>query len=243
MTDVATPALSLLIPCRNEEGNIRLLGHMLDEFPPEWDIVLVEGHSNDNTWTACQELADARPDLVRAFQQPGKGKMDAVLEAARRAKSDHVAIWDADLTIDTLEQRDLCREYLRLGAKALITGNRLNSRMHRDAMRTMNRIGNRFFARALSIALKTRVRDSLCGTKVFPKELLLAPRAQDVWATDPFGDFSLLVEARLRGMDILCPDVEYFARRYGSTNINRWRNGLTLLRVLRQILRHRSQFK
>lgn len=239
---VPEPPLTLLIPCRNEEGNIRILSHMLDEFPLDWEIVLIEGNSNDATWDACQELAEQRPRSVLAIQQPGRGKMDAVLEGARRASSRHVAIWDADLTVDTLEQRDLCAEYLQLGGTALVTANRLNSRMHRDAMRPMNRLGNEFFALAMSFALRTRVRDSLCGTKVFPKELLLEPRAQDVWATDPFGDFSLLVEARMRGMRIHCRDVEYFARRYGSTNIRRWRNGLTLLRVLRQIMRHRSQF-
>lgn len=236
------PPVSLLIPCRNEEGNIRMLSHMLDEFPEDWDIVLIEGHSSDDTWAACEELAIARPHMVRALQQPGKGKMDAVLEGARNARADHVAIWDADLTVDTLEQRDLVAEYLQLGGSAIVTGNRLNRRMHREAMRPINRLGNKFFALAMSLALRTRVKDSLCGTKVFPKELLLEPKAQDVWATDPFGDFSLLVEARLRGMSIYCPDVEYFARRYGSTNIRRWRNGVTLLRVLLQTLRHRPQF-
>jgi len=77
------------------------------------------------------------------------------------------------------------------------------------------------------------VKDTLCGTKVLTRadyELIAANRAH-FGDFDPFGDFDLLFGAAKLGLKIVDLPVRYGARRYGTTNISRWRHGVLLLRM------------
>lgn len=48
---------------------------------------------------------------------------------------------------------------------------------------------------------------------------------------DPFGDFDLLLGASKLNLKIVDLPVRYRERKYGQTNIQRWRHGLMLLRI------------
>ena len=93
-------ACSVVVPARNEAGNIR---GVLDRVPVlgrGTEVIFVEGHSRDDTWAVIQrEMAAYRGPLrVRALQQPGVGKWDAVRTGLAVARGDAVAVHDADLT-------------------------------------------------------------------------------------------------------------------------------------------------
>ena len=49
---------------------------------------------------------------------------------------------------------------------------------------------------------------------------------------DPFGDFDLLFGASKLNLKIADVPIRYRERTYGSTNIQRWRHGLLLLRMV-----------
>ena len=100
-------------------------------------------------------------------------------------------------------------------------------------MRFLNRLGNVFFARALSFVLDAPLGDSLCGTKLVTR---LDYRRFVRWRSDfgdfdPFGDFELLFPAAVLGTGIIDIPVYYRARTYGSTNIHRFRDGAILFRM------------
>lgn len=228
-------SLSILIPARNEKGNIedavrRVIGSVQCPF----EIIFVEGHSSDGTWEEIQRVAEAYSQQVQiiTLKQTGKGKGDAVRCGFQRANCDLLTILDADLTMPPELLSRFYDAYMQ-GHADMINGSRLVYPMEGDAMRFLNRLGNVFFAKALSYVLGARVGDSLCGTKLFSRadyQRFLKWR-EDFGDFDPFGDFELIFPSAILGLGIADVPVRYRARVYGSTNISRFRHGFMLLRM------------
>ena len=230
------PSLSIVIPARNERGNIEAALRRLPDFGAPAEVIFVEGHSNDGTWEEIQKVAaawDGRDGLrVRAFQQEGKGKADAVRLGFSKATSEVLTILDADLTMPPERLTRFYDAYCE-GAADFVNGTRLVYPMEGEAMRFLNRLGNVFFARLLSFVLDVRLGDSLCGTKLVSRrdyERFVRWRS-DFGDFDPFGDFELLFPAAVLGTGIIDIPVYYRARTYGTTNIRRFRDGAILFRM------------
>lgn len=229
------PSLSILIPARNEKGNIENALKRLPDFGgAELEIIFVEGHSQDDTWQEIERVKEAWSDRYRilAFQQTGEGKSDAVRLGFSKATCDLLTILDADLTMPP-ELLDRFYDAYCQGLGDFINGNRLLYPMEGEAMRFLNHLGNLFFARALSWTLDQRLGDSLCGTK-----LLTATDYQrmidwrcDFGDFDPFGDFELLFPAAVLGLGVQDLPIRYRARTYGSTQIRRFRHGILLFKM------------
>jgi SAM-dependent methyltransferase len=225
---------SVIVPARNESGNIRPALERIPVLGRRTEVIFVEGHSRDDTWETIQrEVAAYRgPHLVRALRQPGKGKWDAVRTGFAAAQGDVLVIQDADLTAPP---EDLPKFYAALasGAAEFVNGSRLVYPMEKRAMRFLNLLGNKFFALALSFVLSQPVKDSLCGTKMLLRsdyERLLR-RIAALGDFDPFGDFNLLFGSALLDLKIRDLPVRYKDRTYGETNISRFTHGWLLLRM------------
>jgi hypothetical protein len=230
------PSLSIVIPARNERGNIEDALKRMPDFGAPAEVIFVEGHSSDGTWEEIQRVTsawDGRDGLrVRAFQQVGKGKADAVRLGFSQATSDVLTILDADLTMPPERLTRFYDAYCE-GAADFVNGTRLVYPMEGEAMRFLNRLGNVFFAKLLSFVLDVRLGDSLCGTKLVSRrdyERFVRWRG-DFGDFDPFGDFELLFPAAVLGTGIIDIPVYYRARTYGTTNIRRFRDGAILFRM------------
>jgi Glycosyl transferase family 2 len=232
-----TPTISVIVPTRNERGNIRPaldgLRAVRDELPG-LEVVFVEGHSTDGTWDEIQRLIPEYSPSFRilALQQTGKGKGDAVRLGFRSASGDALMILDADLTVPPPMLGRFYRAY-RDGLGDFINGSRLVYGAESGAMRLLNSFGNVGFAKLLSRVLSVRISDSLCGTKLVARhdyERFTAWR-RDFGDFDPFGDFELLFPAAVLGLRIVDLPVWYRARTYGETNISRFRHGWMLLKM------------
>jgi Glycosyl transferase family 2 len=228
------PSLSIIVPARNERGNIEAALQRLPAFGAEVEVLFVEGHSTDGTWEEIERVRTAYrgPYRVRALQQSGRGKADAVRLGFAESTGEVVTILDADLTMPPELLPRFYDAYCR-GLGDFINGNRLVYPMEGGAMRFLNRVGNVFFAKLLSYVLDAPLGDSLCGTK-------LLARADwqrcDAWRAefgdfDPFGDFELLFPAAILGLGITDVPIRYRDRTYGSTSISRVRHGWMLLRM------------
>lgn len=229
------PSLSILIPARNEKGNIEgaitrlsVLNHI------DYEVIFVEGHSNDGTWEEIQRVKEKYGSQckIQAFRQTGKGKSDAVRLGFSHAKMELLTILDADLTMPPELLPRFYEAYVS-GKADFINGSRLVYPMEGEAMRFLNWLGNVFFAKALSWVLDTRIGDSLCGTKLVSKrdyDRFVAWR-RDFGDFDPFGDFELLFPAATLGLGIVDIPIRYLARTYGSTSISRFRHGFMLLKM------------
>jgi SAM-dependent methyltransferase len=226
------PRVSVIVPARNEAGNIAEILDRVPDMGAGTELIFVEGHSSDLTYEAIEQAAAQGKRQVRLFRQTGKGKGDAVRLGFSKATGDIFMILDADLTV---RPEDLPKFYEALiaGKGEFINGVRLVYPMADQAMRLFNFLGNKFFSVAFTWLLRQPVKDTLCGTKVLWKrdyELIVANRAY-FGDFDPFGDFDLLFGAARLNRKIVDLPVRYGARTYGDTNIDRWRHGLLLLRM------------
>jgi SAM-dependent methyltransferase len=228
------PVVSVIVPARNESGNIANIIRRVPEMGAGTEIVFVEGNSTDDTFTAIQREVAAHPEKrCQVLQQTGKGKGDAVRLGYSKALGEIFMILDADLTVPP---EDLPRFYDALvqGKGDFINGVRLVYPMEKQAMRFFNLLGNKFFSLTFSWLLGQPVKDTLCGTKVLRKtDYELIARNRDYFGNfDPFGDFDLLFGATKQTLKIVDLPIRYRERTYGTTNIQRWSHGWLLLKMV-----------
>ncbi len=226
--------VSVIVPARNEQGNIRNAVKRIPQMGRHTEIIFVEGHSSDGTLeeikTVCNEFGSVW-DLKYTVQD-GKGKGDAVRRGFGMARGEVLMILDADLTVPPEE---LSKFYAAIacGKGEFINGSRLVYPMEKEAMRLLNMAGNKFFSLMFSWILGQRLKDTLCGTKVLAKnnyEKLIANRKY-FGEFDPFGDFDLIFGASKLNLKIVEVPIRYQAREYGETNISRFRHGWLLLKM------------
>jgi len=225
---------TVVIPARNEAGNIEAAVQRMPEMGLGTEIIFIEGGSQDNTWEEIQRVAAKFPQSqIRMLKQQGKGKGGAVREAFAVAAGDLLFILDADLTVPP-EQLPKFYDVARGGLADFVNGVRLVYPMEDEAMQFANMVGNHFFSQAFSWLLGQRIKDTLCGTKVlFRSDYEAIARNRSYFGDfDPFGDFDLLFGAAKLNLRIADLPIRYQARTYGETNIQRWRHGVLLLRMV-----------
>ena len=229
-------SVTVVIPARNEAGNIENAVRRMPAFGKHVEIVFVEGHSSDHTWQTIQDVQRryAATHDIKIARQDGRGKGDAVRKGFAAATGDILMILDADLTV---QPEDLPKFYeaISRGKAEFINGSRLVYPMEKKAMRFLNRLGNYFFGQVFSWLLEQPIKDTLCGTKVLFRSdyLRLSENRKFFGDFDPFGDFDLLFGAYKLNLKIMDLPIRYRHRTYGSTNISRFRHGWLLLRMCR----------
>lgn len=230
----ADVGVSVIVPARNEKGNIEQIVERTPNFPGYSEIIFVEGHSRDGTWEEILRVAEkyrGRRNIVTT-RQDGVGKGDAVRKGFGLARGELLMILDADMTVPPEELPKFYEAYVS-GCGDFINGSRLVYPMEKQAMRFLNVLGNKFFAMAFSWLLSQRIKDTLCGTKVLLKsdyDRVAANRAY-FGDFDPFGDFDLIFGAAKINLKLVEVPVRYKSRTYGTTQIQRFRHGWLLLQM------------
>ena len=228
------PSTTVLIPCRNEKGNIENAVKRLPDFCEDLEILYVEGNSQDGTLDEIHRVIAAYPDKdIKVLVQDGKGKGDAVRKGFDHARGDILMILDADLTVPP---EDLPKFYKAIssGKGEYINGTRLVYPMDDQAMRFLNFWANRTFSVLFTWLLNQRFTDTLCGTKVLTRknyEKIVANRSY-FGDFDPFGDFDLIFGATKLNLKVVEVPIRYAAREYGETQISRFRHGWLLLKMV-----------
>ena len=230
----ALNSATVVIPARNERGNIEPAVQRLPMFCDDIEIIFVEGHSSDGTFEEIERVKAAYSHLdIKAMRQPGKGKADAVFTAYDAARGDVLMILDADLTVPP-EQLPKFWQAIKSGQGEFINGSRLVYPLEDDAMRFLNLIANKIFSYLFSWLLNQRYTDTLCGTKVMRRSDYYRLRDGKAYFGnfDPFGDFDLIFGAAKLNLKSIDLPIRYAARVYGETQISRFRHGLMLLRMV-----------
>ena len=142
-------------------------------------------------------------------------------------------ILDADLTVPPEELPKFYNAIVSDHGE-YINGSRLVYPMEKKAMRFFNIIGNKTFSILFSFVLGQIYKDTLCGTKVLSREHYekLSLHREFFGNFDPFGDFDLIFGTARMGLKTVEVPIRYRERKYGTTNIDRWRHGVILFKML-----------
>jgi SAM-dependent methyltransferase len=235
-----TLSCSVIVPARNEQGNIEGAVTRTPGLGRHAELIFVEGNSSDDTAREIERVIAAYPDrdikLIR--QGDGVGKGDAVRKGFAAATGDVLMILDADLTMPP-EELPKFLHALATGRGEFINGSRLVYPMEKQAMRFLNVLGNKFFSLAFTYLLDQRFKDTLCGTKVlYRKDYERIAEGRSYFGDfDPFGDFDLIFGAAKLNLKIIEVPIRYRERQYGTTQISRFRHGWLLLKMCAFALR------
>lgn len=221
---------SIIIPAKNEEGNLKELVSRIPEFD-NTEIIFSYGQSEDKTLEVMNEISDMYSNfLFKIVIQSQAGKANAVWEALEVVENEVIAILDADISVEPETLTDFF-QIIEKNSADFVNGTRLVYEMDKKSMRFLNKLGNRFFQFFISKIINEPLTDSLCGTKVFKKSNIDdLYRWQKIFnVKDPFGDFDMIFSAAYSGQKIVELPISYKERRYGTTQISRFKDGYKLL--------------
>jgi len=222
---------SVLIPAKNEEGNLEELIERIPIFDSNYEIIIICGDSRDNTYEKSIEIKEKNKNLnIIVLKQSKNGKANAVWEGLEYCKNEVVAILDSDLSVDPETLTDFF-EIIEFGNADFVNGTRLIYQMEKGSMQSLNKLGNRAFQFLISKLTSVQLSDSLCGTKVFKQtnKEFITNWQNIMYFDDPFCDFDLIFSTAYSGKRIVELPVHYRSRKYGTTNISRFRDGWKLL--------------
>jgi SAM-dependent methyltransferase len=225
---------TVLVPCRNERGNIEAAVTRLPKFCDDIEVLFVEGHSRDGTLEEINRVIASYPDRdIKVLVQDGKGKGDAVRKGFAHARGDILMILDADLTTPP-EWMPKFYEALANGKGEFVNGTRLVYPMEGQAMQLLNYLANHVFSWLFTWLLNQRFTDTLCGTKVLARRHYesIAANRHYFGDFDPFGDFDLIFGAAKLNLKVVEIPVAYASRTYGETQISRFQHGWLLLKMV-----------
>ncbi len=226
------PRVSVVIPALNEAQNLR---HVLPLIPPVvTEIVLVDGHSTDDTIAVVQQLGPAIRPPIHIIKQTGKGKGDALRVGFAASVGDIIVTLDADGSTDPRE--------IPLFVEALLRGNDfakgsrcvLGGGSHDFTL--LRRLGNYGLRKLVNILFRARFSDLCYGYNAFWKYCLDYIEEID---RDGF-EVETLIHLRIHKAHlkiIEVPSIEY-RRIYGKSNLKAFSDGWS---VVLTIVRERSQ--
>ena len=227
--------ISVIIPCKNEEGNILKIKNEMINLANKTEYLFGDDKSTDATKKMIDSLKSDDPTIeIKSYEGPGICKSMNVYKGIEESSGDIIVIYDADLTVKMKEIKTILDNYLN-PSNDFINCTRMIYPQENNAMKQSNYFGNKVFAFLFSVLLQQRVTDTLCGTKIFyKKDWVKIKQNNSKWGIkDLWGDFDLLLGAYKSNLKIIDVPVNYYERVEGSTKMTSViKNGLRMLFII-----------
>lgn len=249
------PKVSVVIPCYNEEANLRrgVLDEVtayLENQPLPWELVIADDGSSDASLELCRTFAQGRAQ-VRVFALPHGGKPAAVYGGICEARGEIVLFTDMDQSTPLAEMAKLLPWFEQ--GYDIVIGSR---GLERAGFSLGRRVASRVFRLARGVFLLREINDTQCGFKalrraiageLFPNlSFFTAEAARSGWTVSAF-DVELLYLAQQWGLKIKEVEVEWRNRDVSTTKGRGkgqfMRESLEMARQVAAILRNRAAGK
>jgi dolichol-phosphate mannosyltransferase len=209
------PTVSVVVPVRNEAGNIApLLAEIAAALDSQWsfEVVYVDDGSSDGTAAELDRLKAQHPWLRRLRHKQSCGQSAAVRSGVAAARGAMIATLDGDGQNDPAFLPALLRA-LEQGTPSvgLVAGQRIGRKAS-----AFKKLQSRIANAVRSMVLRDGTRDTGCGLKAFRRDVFLA--------LPYFDGLHRFLPALVRreGYDIGYVDVIDRSRGSGVSNYGMW---------------------
>jgi glycosyltransferase involved in cell wall biosynthesis len=219
------PGISVVIPVRNEAQNLYYILPRIPAFVSQ--VVLVDGHSTDDTIAVAQQLLPA----IQIVRQVGKGKGDAVRIGLAACTGEIVIMLDGDGSTDPEEMARFVEALL--AGNDFAKGSRFLPGGGSVDITPLRRLGNFGLCTLVNLLFGVRFSDLCYGYNAFWKYCL------DFMQIDCSGfEVETQISLRVQKANLKIIEVASMehARIYGQSNLRTFRDGW---RVLKTIMKER----
>jgi glycosyltransferase involved in cell wall biosynthesis len=216
----ALPRVSVIVPAMNEARN---LPWVFGRMPNVYEVILVDGHSTDDTVMVARDL---RPD-VRVITQTGRGKGDALIAGFRTARGDVLVTLDADGSADPAEIPQFVDALL--GGADFAKGSRFVAGGGSADLTLLRRIGNGGLTFTVNRLFGSRYTDLCYGYNALWAHCV--PYIREGY--DGF-EIETLVTLNVTTAGLVVREVASFEleRMHGVSNLRTFRDGFRVLRTI-----------
>lgn len=221
--------LSIVVPAYNESarlpGSLRRMREHFDAAGEEYEVIVVDDGSGDDTHASTVALAGTWPQLRVLRFAENRGKGAAVREGMLNARGEHRLFSDADLSTP-LEELPRLRERLTGSTTVAIASRGLAESQIEVHQQKRRELMGRTYNKLLRLLVMRGIHDSQCGFKVFTAEAAVA--CFEPLRTMRFGfDAEVLMRARARGWRIAEVPVRW--RHVEASRVNSLRDSSRML--------------
>ncbi len=157
------PSTLVIVAALNEEEGIGPTLAEIKSCVPVHHLMVVDGRSTDGTAKIAESMG------AQVVFQKGTGKGDALatgIAHSGRLDAEYLVLTDADFTYPAEYLPEMIRVLEENPKVGMVCGNRFNSRMQMDAMKSVFYSGNRLLALSHNILNGVNLRDPLTGLRV-----------------------------------------------------------------------------
>jgi glycosyltransferase involved in cell wall biosynthesis len=215
------PRVTVVIPAKNEEGNI---AWVLRQMPPSVDeVILVDGQSRDRTVEIAKTV---RPDIT-VIVEPPRGKGAAMRSGFAASTGDYVVVMDADGSMDPADV-DSFVAALEAGAD-LVKGSRYLDGGGSTDLTVIRSLGNRFLLLVANVLYRQRFSELCYGFLA-----LRTSRIPDLHlqATGFEIEAEIVCRSIRAGLRVAEIPSQESPRISGASNLHAVRDGLRILRTV-----------
>jgi len=228
------PRITIVMPAKNEASNLKIV---LPELPPVHEVILVDGHSVDDTVEVARSVL---PD-IKIVHQTRRGKGNALACGFAAATGDIIVMFDADCSADPAEiprfvaalvdGADFAKgsRFQHGGGSADITG------MRRFGNRGLNMLANRMvhtYYTDLCYGYNAFWTDILDRLDLPSPDIAALPSSTMLWG-DGF-EIETVINCRIAAANLAITEVPSFERSrvHGASNLNAVSDGLRVLKTI-----------
>lgn len=202
-------SISIVLPAFNEEINIvktvsKIINFLSERFN-DWEIIVVNDGSFDNTGKVCDNLAKQTPQ-VRAFHHPkNRGYGAALKTGISNSRKEMIFFTDSDGQFDFTELPLLLEH---IDSHDIVSGYRKNRKD--PPIRSLNAWG---WNKLVTIVLGLRVKDIDCAFKLFNRRVFESVQIESVGA---MVNTEILCQAKHFNMSLKELPVTHLPREHGT---------------------------
>jgi glycosyltransferase involved in cell wall biosynthesis len=229
----AAPTVSIVVPAMNEARNLEVI---LPQLPQAHEVILVDGHSTDDTIATARRLMPS----IRVVRQTRRGKGNALACGFEAATGEIIVMFDADGSADPQEIERFVDTLLR-GAD-FAKGSRFRAGGGSADITGLRRLGNFVLNTLANVLIGARYTDLCYGYNAFwadirpvldlPDTSVRAINGSMLWG-DGF-EIETVINCRIAAAGLNIVEVPSFEklRIFGVSNLNAISDGLRVLKTI-----------